>query len=167
MREWSVVCSFFDIPNLKWHTCYEWTFQHLKFFRNIRLECSIKTEFLKFLQNPQKKTFVSESHFNGVKGISAQVFSSQFVKFLRVPFPRSTFRGFFWLLWVLQVYCVYLKSIALYTFLSPSSSSASLPHFLRNIRELGAKKYFTDHRIATRIQLFVAIKGNFSGLFFF
>ena len=30
-----------------------------------------------------------------------------------------------------------------------------------------SKKYFIDHQIAKKIQLLVAIKGNFSGLFFF
>ena len=39
------------------------------------------------------------------------------------------------------------------------------PH--HKIGEVGAKKYFTDHRTANKIQLVVAIKGNFSGLFFF
>ena len=32
---------------------------------------------------------------------------------------------------------------------------------------IGAKKYFRDHRTANLIQLFVTMKGNFSGLFFF
>ena len=37
----------------------------------------------------------------------------------------------------------------------------------RNIREFGGKKNSTDHRKTNTIQLFVAIKGTFSGLFFF
>ena len=41
---------------------------------------------------------------------------------------------------------------------------------LRVFRNVGAsevKKYFTDHRTANTVQLFVAIKGNFSDLFSF
>ena len=38
--------------------------------------------------------------------------------------------------------------------------------FFRNNEEVGAKKYFTDHRTANTNQLFVVIRGNFSGLFF-
>ena len=41
------------------------------------------------------------------------------------------------------------------------------PRLFRNIGEFGAKKYFAYHRTANRIQLFISIKGNFSGLFFF
>ena len=37
----------------------------------------------------------------------------------------------------------------------------------RNNGEFGAKKYFTDHRAANTNQLFVVLRGNFSGLFFF
>ena len=36
----------------------------------------------------------------------------------------------------------------------------------RNTGEFGAKKYFTDHQTANTIQLFVALKWTFSGLFF-
>ena len=39
--------------------------------------------------------------------------------------------------------------------------------FFLEYQEFRAKKYFTGHRTANIIQLFVAIKGNFSGLFFF
>ena len=49
-------------------------------------------------------------------------------------------------------------------FFSPSSSS---PGLFQKIEEFGAKKKFTDHQTATTIQIFVAIKGNFSGLIFF
>ena len=45
-----------------------------------------------------------------------------------------------------------------------SSSSAQL---FWNIGELGAKSYFTHYWTTNAIQLFVAIKGNFSGLLFF
>ena len=51
---------------------------------------------------------------------------------------------------------------------SPSSTE-----LICNIEKFGAKKYVTDHRIASflllfiLIQLFIALKGNFSGLFFF
>ena len=44
--------------------------------------------------------------------------------------------------------------------------SSSFPRLFRNIRELGAKMHFTDHRRINRIQLFIAIKGNFSSSFF-
>ena len=44
-----------------------------------------------------------------------------------------------------------------------SPSSAEL---FRGNGEFGAKKYFTDHRTADTIQLFVATEGNFCGLFF-
>ena len=36
----------------------------------------------------------------------------------------------------------------------------------RNNGEFGAKNYFTDHRTANTNQLFVVIRGNFSGLLF-
>ena len=39
--------------------------------------------------------------------------------------------------------------------------------FFQNIWECGAKKYFTHHQIVNIIQLVIAIKGNFSDLFFF
>ena len=48
---------------------------------------------------------------------------------------------------------------------SPSPSSSALHH--HNTVEFRAKKYFTEQRIADTIQLFVATKGIFSGLFFF
>ena len=41
------------------------------------------------------------------------------------------------------------------------------PLLFRNNGEVGAKKYSTDHQTANTVQLFVAIKGHFSGLFFF
>ena len=37
----------------------------------------------------------------------------------------------------------------------------------RNIGKFGAKEYFMDHQTANTIQLFIAIKGNFSGILFF
>ena len=57
-----------------------------------------------------------------------------------------------------------LKSITRCNCLSPSVSS--MPRIFQSIGESGAKKYFTDHRTANTVQLFVAIKGNLSGLFF-
>ena len=39
--------------------------------------------------------------------------------------------------------------------------------FFENIREFGGEKYFTDHSTGNKTQLFVAIKGNFTELFFF
>ena len=39
--------------------------------------------------------------------------------------------------------------------------------FFGTMGEFGAKQYFTDHRAADTIQLFVAIKENFFGFFFF
>ena len=49
------------------------------------------------------------------------------------------------------------------------SFSSFLHHFsgITGKKLFGAKCYFTDLRTANIIQLFVAIKGNFSGLFFF
>ena len=44
--------------------------------------------------------------------------------------------------------------------------SASCPQIFGNIGEFGAKKYCTDHWATNRIDLFVAIKGDFSSLFF-
>ena len=38
--------------------------------------------------------------------------------------------------------------------------------FFQIMGECGTKKYFTDHQAVNKIQSFVAIKGNFSGLFF-
>ena len=39
--------------------------------------------------------------------------------------------------------------------------------FIGNIGEFGAKEYFTDHRTANTLKLFVSIKVILSGLFFF
>ena len=61
------------------------------------------------------------------------------------------------------VYYVCLKSKMLCICRFSSSSSLRL---FRNIGEFGAKKYFTDNQTADTIKLFVFIKGNFSGLFF-
>ena len=63
-------------------------------------------------------------------------------------------------------YCVCLKSKTLCS-CQFSLSSLFSPWLFRNICEFGAKKYFADHRTANTIQLFVATKGSFSGLFFF
>ena len=46
-------------------------------------------------------------------------------------------------------------------------SASSSPQLFQNKLEFGEKKYFTGHQTANTIPLFVAIKGNFSGLFFF
>ena len=45
--------------------------------------------------------------------------------------------------------------------------SLSSAEIFRNIGKFGTKKHFTDHQSANTIQLFVAIKGTFSGLFFY
>ena len=50
---------------------------------------------------------------------------------------------------------------------SCSPSSSTLLQLFQNIREFGAKQYSTEHRTANIIQLFVAMKGNFSVLFLF
>ena len=64
---------------------------------------------------------------------------------------------------LLQGCCVCFKSKTLYIFwFSPSSSLL----IFWNIGEFGAKKYFTNHRKANTIQLFVATKGNVSSLSF-
>ena len=53
---------------------------------------------------------------------------------------------------------------------SPNSLSvcfpSSSPRIFQIIREFRAKKYFTYHWTANTIQLFVASKGNVSGIFF-
>ena len=49
---------------------------------------------------------------------------------------------------------------------TPSSSSSPLRLF-RNIGEFGAKRYFTENPLANTSQLFLNIKGNSPGLFFF
>ena len=41
------------------------------------------------------------------------------------------------------------------------------PPLFRNNGRFGAKKYFTDIQTANTVQLFTAIKGNFSGLLIF
>ena len=46
------------------------------------------------------------------------------------------------------------------------SPSSSLQLF-RSIGEFEVEKYFTGHQLANTIQLFVALKEGFSGLFFF
>ena len=45
-------------------------------------------------------------------------------------------------------------------------SPSTLQHF-QNIGEFGAKEDFTDHQTANTIHLFLTVKGNFSGQFFF
>ena len=68
---------------------------------------------------------------------------------------------------ICTLYVLLLRLLENYNALQLLSPS-SLPHFFRNIGEFGAKKYFADQRTAaTTIQLFVAIKGNVCGLFFF
>ena len=48
-----------------------------------------------------------------------------------------------------------------------SSSPSPLMQLFQNIGEFEAKKYFTDHQTANKIQLYIAKRRNFSGLFFF
>ena len=48
----------------------------------------------------------------------------------------------------------------------PSSFSPS-PQPRRNIGEFRATRYITDYQTANKMQLFVAMKGSFSDLFFF
>ena len=51
---------------------------------------------------------------------------------------------------------------------SSSPSSCFSANLIRNIGEFGAKKYFTDHRAANAIQLYLFLqKRNFLDLFFF
>ena len=57
--------------------------------------------------------------------------------------------------------CLKSKTLCICQFF-PSSSQ-----LFRNIGKFWAKKYFTDHQRANKIQLFVAIKGNFSTLLIF
>ena len=61
-----------------------------------------------------------------------------------------------------NLFCLYLKSQSfVIAFLLLFSTT------LGNNGEFGGKKYFTGHRTANTIQVFVAIKGYFAGLFFF
>ena len=69
---------------------------------------------------------------------------------------RSTFK-------FINIYWVCLKSKTLWICQFSPFSSCSPQLFGR----FGGKKYFSDHRAATAILLVVAIKENFSGLFFF
>ena len=55
------------------------------------------------------------------------------------------------------------KNISLRNWLYSSSFLYRFPGITGNLEQ----KYFTDHRTANTIQLFVAIKANFSGVFFF
>ena len=65
--------------------------------------------------------------------------------------------------------CVCVKRITLCSCLCSSSSPSSRfsANLIRNIREFGAKIYFTDHRTANTIQLFVPIKRKFIGSILF
>ena len=65
--------------------------------------------------------------------------------------------------WTSFCVCLKSKTVCVCRF-SPSSSS--FLRLIRDIGEFGAKHYFTDHRTANQVLLFVAITGNFSGLFF-
>ena len=58
--------------------------------------------------------------------------------------------------------CLENKTLCFCRFSCPSS-----PPLFPNIREFGEKKNFTDHQALNAIHLFVAVKGNYSGLFFF
>ena len=60
--------------------------------------------------------------------------------------------------------CFKSKTLCICRFFQSSPSSSRL---LPNIGEFGTKKYFTDHQTTNAIKLSVALKGNFSGLFFF
>ena len=82
--------------------------------------------------------------------IFAKVYPIIFLK----KFKNAT-QIFLWM-FIINAYCVCQYS--------PSSSS---PRPFRNIGEFGAKKYYTDHRTANTIQLFVVVKGSFSVPFFF
>ena len=59
-----------------------------------------------------------------------------------------------------------MKRKTLCNCLYSSSSSCDSASLIGNIRELRAKNYFTDHRTANTIQLFVSMKSKFSGIFF-
>ena len=90
---------------------------------------------------------------------------------------KSYFLGLFpWLFWHSSqcnrhgsiYYCVYPRScVYLY---SKTLGIASFSFFCRTFPEYGgirSKKKFKDRRTANAMQLFVAIKGNYFGLFFF
>ena len=85
--------------------------------------------------------------------------------FVKCFFTANIFHNLFAFAWTLKRFLRLLEMLnALHLRFSPSSSC---PQLFRNIKKIGAKKYFTDHRAANIIQLFVAIKGNLSGVFFF
>ena len=72
------------------------------------------------------------------------------------------------------MYCLYKmylfllfleKHNALRLFFSPLPSYS--PQLFCNIGQFGGKKYLTDHWAANTFQLFVAVEGNFSSIFFF
>ena len=62
--------------------------------------------------------------------------------------------------------CLFLRLFVKHNALELQVSLYSAELF-RNIGKFGAKEYFMDHQTANTIQLFIAIKGNFSGIFFF
>ena len=80
-------------------------------------------------------------------------FSYIFLLFKPPWFDR--YRHVFAFVWKSKMLCIYQ--------FTPSFSS---PQLFGNIGKFVTKKYLTDHRTANTIQLFFAIKGNFSGLFF-
>ena len=68
-----------------------------------------------------------------------------------------------------STYCVCVKRITLCNCLCSSSSPSSRfsASLIRNIEKFGANNYFTDHRTANTIQLFVSIKMKFFGSILF
>ena len=145
--EWVVIFVFLYI---------ELIFAHFRHFReNVRCQCCIYT-CCDSVEN--KITFFKKISWNFCRKI---IYDSFYGLCGHKTKEISLFNlNFFF-------YCVCFKTITVCYCLSPSCSSSSfLPHFFRNIGEFGAKRYFTGHQTANTIQLFVAIEGHFSGLFF-
>ena len=85
--------------------------------------------------------------------------------FVNCFFTTNIFHNLIAFAWTVKRFLCLLEMLnALHLRFSPSSSC---PRLFRDIKKIGGKRYFTDHRAANIIQLFVAIKGNFSGLLFF
>ena len=74
-----------------------------------------------------------------------------------------TFKLYLRLFSILSLFRLLEKCNALRLPFSPSSLS---PQIFWDIGEFGAEKYFTDHQSPDTIQLFIAIKGNISSLFY-
>ena len=111
---------------------------------------SVRKVFLEISQNSQENTCARISFLNKAAGLRPATLLKR--RLLHRCFP---------------VNCVkFLRTFFLTEHLW-TTASASSPQLFGNIQEFRVKEYFTDHQTANTIQLLVAIKGIFSGLFFF